>query len=126
MKFKLSIFLVALSIGYANAGERLKGDELKEFWTDKTIIGEHHKMGPIKTYHAADGRVHGNSSTGAVRNGKWWIEESSNKKCIKWDHKNKKGCHYTEVNKDGTHTLVHGNNGKKLVEINSTEMGNKL
>ncbi|MES9863140.1 MAG: hypothetical protein ABW157_06455 [Candidatus Thiodiazotropha sp. LLP2] len=67
MKFKLSIFLIALSIGNANAGERLKGD-----------------------------------------------------------HKNKKGCHYTEVNKDGTHTLVHGKKGKILVEIKSIEKGNKL
>ncbi len=126
MKLKLAIFLIVLSFGSANAGERLKGDQLKEFWTDKTITGEHNKMGAIKTYHSSDGTVHSKSSLGAVRNGKWWIDESSNKKCIKWDHKNKKSCHYTEVNKDGTHTLVHGKKGKKLVEIKSTEEGNKL
>ncbi|MCW8930751.1 MAG: hypothetical protein OQL19_10980 [Gammaproteobacteria bacterium] len=126
MKSKISILLIILACSNAYAGDRLKGDELKEFWTDKTIIGVHHKMGAIKTYHSEDGSVHSKSSSGAVRNGKWWIDESSNKKCIKWDHKNKKGCHYTEVNQNGTHTLVHGKKGKKLVEIQSSEKGNKL
>jgi hypothetical protein len=33
--------------GVAISGERLVGDTLKAFWTENTIIGTHHKLGPI-------------------------------------------------------------------------------
>jgi len=125
MKITLALSLL-LAVGLANAGERLKGDELHEFWTDKTIVGTHHKLGEIKTYHGSDGVVHSKSHAGAERVGKWWIDESSNKKCTKRNHKNKPGCHYTENNGDGTHTLIHGKNGKILVHIESTLDGNQL
>ena len=126
MKIQTLALSAFFTVGIAHAGDRLEGDELKEFWTNKTIVGTHHKLGAIKTYHGSDGVVHSKSNAGAERIGKWWIDESSNKKCIKWNHKNKYGCHYTENNGDGTYTLIHGKKGKKLVEIETTLEGNHL
>ena len=126
MKIIILVLSVSLGVGIAHAGERLEGDQLRDFWTNKTIVGDHYKLGAIKTYHSSSGSVHSKSDSGAERIGKWWIDYSSNKKCIKWNHKNKAGCHYTERNSDGTYTIIHGKKGKKLVVIEKTLDGNQL
>lgn len=126
MKLFLSIFLLLSTIGITYAGERLNNDELKSFYSDKTLSGKHHKLGTGKTYYGQDGSVHSMSDKGKERIGKWWIDEKSNKRCIRWDHKNKDFCHYTERNDDGTYTLIHGKNGKELVQIKSSQDGNHL
>lgn len=115
-----------LAVCSAHAGERLSSDELKAFYTDATISGVHFKLGPGKTYFGADGGVHSKSDGGKERIGKWWIDDAAGKRCIRWNSKNKDLCHYTERNGDGTHTLIHGKNGKRLVEIKSTQQGNHL
>ena len=126
----MSKILIALGLvlvnGSALAGERLSSSELKDFYTDTTIHGVHSKLGPGKTYFGADGSVHSISESGSERIGKWWIDEASDKRCIRWNNKSKDFCHYTERNSDGTYALIHGKKGKKLVEIASTEKGNKL
>lgn len=113
-------------VGTAQAGERLQGQALKDFWTGNTIVGKHRKLGPIKTYHAADGSVHSVSSAGKERKGRWWIDAASNRKCIEWNNDGKHRCHYTESNGDGTYTLVHGRKGSRIVEISSVLEGNQL
>jgi hypothetical protein len=113
-------------VASATAGERLTAEQLESFYTDTTIFGVHFKLGPGKTYFAADGSVRSMSDGGTERVGKWWIDEGSDKRCIRWNNQNKDLCHYTERNSDGTHTLIHGKQGKKLVEIKSTEKGNHL
>jgi len=108
------------------AGERLSNEEMKEFFTDKTLSGVHHKLGPGRSYWGADGNVRSESDSGKVRVGKWWIDESRNLRCLRWNTKNKDFCHYIERNSDGSHTLVHGNKGKKLVEFKGSVPGNQL
>lgn len=115
-----------LSLSSVHASERLSSDELKAFYSDATISGVHFKLGPGKTYYGLDGSVHSKSKSGKERIGKWWVDEGSGKRCIRWNNKNKDLCHYTERNGDGTHTLVHGKNGKRLVEIKSSQQGNHL
>lgn len=127
MMKKVSISLGVLLVnGAVLAGERLSSSELKAFYTDRTIHGVHAKRGPGKIYFGPDGSVHSIYESGAERMGKWWIDDASDKRCIRWNDKAKDLCHYTERNGDGTHTLVHGKNGKKLVKIKSAEKGNKL
>ncbi|MCG8488205.1 MAG: hypothetical protein MI756_12115 [Chromatiales bacterium] len=126
MNKKCIILLLMMFAVSAEAGERLDGNALKEFWEEKTIVGVHHKHGSIKTYHGADGTAHSVAERGKVRKGKWWIDEASNKKCIEWSHNKKRRCHYTESNGDGTYTLIHGKNGKRLVEISAVLDGNQL
>ena len=120
------VFAIVLLAGYVQAGERLTGDELRQFYTDTTLFNVHPKLGPGKTYFGPDGGVHSKSESGKERIGKWWIESGSDKRCIRWDNKNEDFCHYTERNDNGTHTLVHGRDGKRLVEIKSTQKGNRL
>lgn len=120
------LFLSFACVANVNAGERLTNDELKEFYTDKTLTGVHFKLGPGKTYFGADGSAHSKADSGNERIGKWWIDEDSNKRCIRWNGKNKDFCHYTERNDDGSHTLIHGKNGKRLVEIEKAESGNQM
>ncbi len=128
MKKALSIAVASFIFGSSvvTAGERLSNDELKSFYTDKTVTTVHFKLGPGKTYYGADGSIHSKSDSGDERIGKWWIDEGSNKRCVRWDNKNKDFCHYTEKNSDGTHTLIHGKNGKKIVELKSAQDGNSL
>lgn len=126
MKKAVCIVLLPLLAGAAHAGERLTGDELKSFYTDTTISGVHHKLGPGKTYFGPDGKVQSKSESGTERVGKWWIDESSDKRCVRWDDQDKDLCHYTERNGDGTHTLVHGKKGTKLVQIKAAQKGNQM
>lgn len=127
MKKSLVLILGLSLYGGARAGERLTGPELKELYTDTTFVRVHHKHGLGKTYYAPDGRVRYLSGDGATeRDGKWWIDESSNKRCVKWNHKNRAGCHYTERNDDGTYALIHGKKGKELVVYKSHQHGNHL
>ena len=109
----------------ANAGERLNAAQLKEYFTDQTISGEHNKLGSVKTYYGADGKVRSVSDDGE-RKGKWWIDEDFNLRCIRWEHKNKNFCHYVEKNADGTHTVVHKRSGKRLVEMKTRQAGDHL
>lgn len=127
MKKIICLLLFLMASGLASAGDRLTGDELKMFYADKTVFGVHFKSGARKTYFGTDGTVHSKSDKGAELLGKWWISDDGDKRCVKWNHKAKDLCHYTERNKDGTHTLVHGKKkGKKLVEISKTMDGNQL
>ncbi|MES9869048.1 MAG: hypothetical protein ABW153_09225 [Sedimenticola sp.] len=109
--------------GATIAGERLDNEALKAFYTDRTTIAENHKYGSVKTYFAADGTITSIGSD-SKRVGKWWID--GDKRCVQWNNKKKAFCHYTEKNEDGTHTLVHFKNGKRLVEIKDNPEGNQL
>ena len=121
-----STIAAALLASIAHAGDRLSSDELKSFFTDKTISGKHFKLGNVRTYYGPDGKVHSKAADGSERVGKWWVDENAGKRCIRWNHMSKDLCHYVERNNDDTHTLVHGKNGKTLVEIQSAEDGNQL
>ena len=57
------------------------------------------------------------SAIGEERAGKWWIDEGTDMRCLRWSDKREDFCRYTEKNQDGTHTLAHPKSGKKLVEI---------
>lgn len=127
MKKMICILPLFFAYGAANAGERLTGDELKMFYTDKTVFAVHFKSGARKTYYGSDGMVLSQSDNGTKLTGKWWINDNGDKRCVRWDHKAKDLCHYTERNNDNSYTLVHGKKeGKKLVEINNTLDGNQL
>jgi hypothetical protein len=124
---KTAYIIAALFLaGVAHAGEKLSSDELTVFYSDKTLTGVHFKRGLSKTYYGVDGIVTSKSEDGTERVGKWWIDSDTNKRCIRWNHKNKDFCHYVERNNDGTYTLIHGKKGKKIVEIQSTQEGNHL
>lgn len=126
MKKTLYITALLFAAGTSNAGDRLGSGELKNLFTGKTITGTHFKNGSQKTYYDHDGSVRSKSTSGTERTGKWWIDENANKRCVKWDDGNKDLCHYVERNGDGSHTLIHGKNGKKLVDIQSSQDGNQL
>lgn len=113
-----------LLIGGVQAGERLNDAELKDFLEGHTVTGIHHKRGVSQTFHATDGTVQSKSEDGTERTGKWWVEDG--KRCIRWNHETKDRCHYVERESDGSHALVHGSKGKRLVEIRSTAPGNQL
>ena len=66
------------------------------------------------------------SASGEERAGKWWIDEGTDMRCLRWSDKREDFCRYTEKNQDGTHTLAHPKSGKKLVEIAGTLDGNQL
>ncbi|MET0012292.1 MAG: hypothetical protein ABW085_13905 [Sedimenticola sp.] len=117
---------LVLACSCAQAGERLNGSELKSFYTGKTMTGENMKLGPGRTYYGDDGSVISKSDSGTERVGKWWIDESANKRCIRWNNKKKDFCHYTERNSDGTHSLIHFKNGKVLAIMKSSQDGNQL
>jgi hypothetical protein len=120
------LFVSLAAVVTAQAGERLSNDEMQSYYTDRTVNTVHFKLGPGKTYFGSDGSVHSKSDNGNERIGKWWVNEDTNKRCVRWNNENKDFCHYTEKNPDGTHTLVHGKNGKKIVEMKSTQQGNQL
>lgn len=69
MKKVIYAAAVLFSVGIAHAGERLSGDELKEFYSDTTVSGVHFKLGPGKTYFSSDGSVHSKSESGNERIG---------------------------------------------------------
>ena len=122
MKKTLLITLTFLAIGVTQAGERLNNEQLKALYTGKTLINENLRLGPAKTYFGEDGTVHSKAESGTERIGKWWID--GDKRCIRWNHKNKNFCLYTEKNDDGTHSMVK--NGKTVVIIKETLDGNQL
>ncbi len=126
MKNILIVLVTALTFGSAFAGDRMTNQEMKKFYTGKTISAVHFKKGPGKTYYAKDGSARSLSKSGEKRVGKWWVDEDKNMRCIRWDHKNKDFCRYTEKNKDGTHTLVKPKNGKRLIEFISSKVGEHL
>ena len=123
---KIGILGVAMISGAVYAGDRLTGEDLQQFYQGKTLFVVHHKNGPTKSYFASDGSLRSLSDSGKERVGKWWIDTGKNLRCVRWNNKNKNFCHHTERNSDGTHTLVHSGNGKKLVEIKSTKEGDHL
>jgi hypothetical protein len=121
------VFVFVLSFPMTTiAGERLTSDELKALYTDKTIVGVHFKRGPGKSYYAPDGTIRSKRDNGSERMGKWWIDEAAAQRCVRWSDENKDLCHYTERNGDGTHTLIHSKDGKRLVEIKEALPGNQL
>lgn len=121
--FAVTATLIAAT---AHAGEKLTADELKAFYTDKTVTGVHHKRGLTRTYFAPDGSVHSKAENGTERTGKWWIDEQANTRCVRWNHRAKDFCHYLEREDDGSLVMIHGKKGKRLVEIKSVEDGNRL
>lgn len=110
----------------AMAGERMTNEEMKAFYSGKTLTTIHFKNGPGKTYFGADGTAHSKSDSGKERIGKWWIDEEKNMRCVRWNNKNKDFCRYTEKNDDGTHSLIKPENGKRLVEFTGSADGNQL
>jgi len=108
------------------SGERLTNEELKAFYTDKTMRGVHHKNGPGKAYYGGDGTIHNIADSGKERIGKWWIDESNNMRCVRWNGNNKDFCHITERNEDGTHSLIHRKKGKELVKFLESMPGKQL
>jgi hypothetical protein len=124
MKNLLIFSLLLLVSTSAFSGDRLDGDGIKSFLSNKTLTGVHFKKGNIKTYYTQDGKVTSKGDDGSVRKGKWWVKK--NKRCIRWTHKPKNLCHYIEKNGDGTHVLIHGRKGFRIVEIKSAVDGNKL
>lgn len=126
MKRTFVMGLCALLALPVMAGERLSNEALKALYTGKTLTTVHFKLGPGKTYFAADGSVRSVRESGNERVGKWWIDEAANMRCVRWDGDGKDLCHYTEKNEDGTHTLVRSKDGKRLVEILSVAEGDQL
>jgi hypothetical protein len=82
----------------------------------------HFKLGPGKSFYGEDGTMISHSESGTKRQGSWSVE--GDKRCADLGGKNK--CHYVERNDDGSHTLIHGKKGKRLVEFSSCESGNTL
>jgi len=121
-----ALFIAALMGlgGTAIAGEKVTGDALKAAYDGKTHIGVHYKKGGVKTYYATDGSVF-SLTEGSKRTGKWWISDGGDKRCVKWDHKNKGFCHYLEKNGDDTHALVHSSKGITLVEVSEIADGDQ-
>lgn len=54
------------------------------------------------------------------------VESAYAQMCVQWDNDGKHRCRYTEKNEDGTHTLIHGEKGKVLVESDHNPEGNHL
>jgi len=123
---KIGVLSLSIVSGVVYAGDRLSGDELQEFYSGKTLFVVHHKNGPTRSYFSSDGSLRSLSDSGKERVGRWWIDEDKDLRCVRWNNKNKDFCHYTEKNTDGTHTLIHRGNGKRLVEIKSTKDGDHL
>lgn len=126
MKKIIAVCVCSLFAIPAIAGERMSNEEMKAFYSGKTLTAIHFKNGPGKTYFSADGAVHSKSGSGKERVGKWWIDKERNMRCVRWNNKNKDFCRYTEKNDDGTHTLIKPKNGKRLVEYTGSSDGNKL
>lgn len=116
----------AMLAGGVQAGERLTADELRAFYSGKTVTGEHFRRGLSHTYYDPDGSVRSVSEDGTERLGKWWIDEEEDKRCVRWNHKARNFCHYVERDDDGSYVLIHGGKGKRLVEIRGSEDGNRL
>lgn len=122
----IAIVTACLFTAPAFSGERMTNEELKAFYSGRTLTAIHHKNGPGKTYFGDDGSARSISDAGKERVGKWWIDEKRNMRCVRWNSANKDFCRYTEKNADGTHTLIHPKNGKRLVEFTSSANGNQL
>jgi hypothetical protein len=112
--------------GLTFAGERLSNGDLTALYTDQTLVGEHRKHGPTKTYYGPNGRVESQSMGGKTRVGKWWIDDATNTRCVRWDDNNKDLCHYVERNPDGSHALIHSQKGHRIVEIKEVLPGKQL
>jgi len=69
----------------ALSGERMTNEELKAFYTDKTLSTVHHKNGPGKTFFGANGSAHSIADSGTERVGEWWIDEDRNMRCVRWN-----------------------------------------
>jgi hypothetical protein len=125
-KILIIIWLLVFFAVPAMAGERMSNDEMKVFYSGKTLTTIHFKNGLGKTYFGADGTAHSKSDDGKERIGKWWIDEEQNMRCVRWNSRDTDFCRYTEKNDDGTHTLIKPENGKRLVEFTGSADGNQL
>ncbi len=126
---KIKYFTILLLLSFtmlAYAGERLSNAELKEFYTNKTLKIIHYKLGSGMAYYGADGTVRNIVDSGKERTGKWWIDESENMRCVRWNDDDKDRCNITEKDEDGTYTLIDRKSGKKIVEFVSSTPGNQL
>ena len=110
----------------AFAGEQMSNDEMKAFYTGKTLSTIHHKKGIGKTFFGSDGNVESIKGDRNKTHGKWWVDEYKNMRCIRWDNKDKDLCRYTEKNDDGTHSLIRPKDGKHVVEFTASADGNQL
>jgi hypothetical protein len=111
--------------GTAVSGERLSGEELKAFYTDKTMVWTHFRTGAARHYYGPDGTVT-MKRDGEERSGKWWIDRTGTMRCVRWENRRDDRCHYTQRNADGTHTIIHSRNGERIVEIHEALPGNQL
>jgi hypothetical protein len=126
MKRIIAVCAFCLLTAPAFSGERMTNEELRAFYTGKTLTAVHHKNGPGKTYFGADGSAHSIADSGKERVGKWWIDEDKNMRCVRWDDAKRDFCRYTERNADGTYSLIHPKSGKLLVEFTASVDGNQL
>ena len=102
---------------------RLTNQELKSFYSNKTMISIHKKYGPLNVFFASDGKA----QLGKHEfDGHWWVDKKENNICVEVNVNKKVFCHYTVKNPDGTHTIWHARKEKPLVEIKSALEGNKL
>lgn len=124
-----TLSIVILTLGFstmAQANERLSNEELKAFYSDKTLVGVHWEKGPGRGYFGADGSFHEKRDNGTENTGKWWIDEANNSRCLHIDGNPKAFCHPTVRKNDGTHALVHFKSGKVLVEFKEALPGKQF
>lgn len=126
MKKIIAISVCGLMAAPVFSGERMTSEEMRAFYSGKTLTTHHFKTGPGKAFFDADGSVRSLSDDGKERIGKWWIDEARNMRCVRWNSRNKDLCRYTERNADGTHSLVRPDDGRRLIEFTSSADGNQL
>ncbi|WP_139349952.1 hypothetical protein [Thioalkalivibrio denitrificans] len=119
------LVLILMFPATAVSGERLTGEELKAFYTDKTMVWTHFRTGPARHYYGPDGTVTMKRDD-EERTGRWWIHRNGTMRCVRWDNRRDDRCHYTQRNADGTHTLVHSRRGDSIAEIHEALPGNQL
>lgn len=123
----LSGVLFLMSFNFVNAEiQKLSSDEVRVFFSDHTMNGVRLKNSKeFKSYWNPDGTVQWKSGWNS-REGEWWINELNGTRCVKWKTKKRTFCPYLVRNEDGTHSLIHAKNGRRLVTIKSREKGNDL
>jgi hypothetical protein len=111
--------LVLLNTAFA---QRLNNQELQEFYTNRTLIGEHYRLGKTKGYFAPNGKYKCIFENGKSKSGKWNIEDD--RRCF--TSGGKKLCYYTNKNSDGTYSIISIKKDKEICIIHTIEKGNQL
>jgi hypothetical protein len=127
MKNILYLLIFTIIPGTAYAGERLSNDELKSYFTGMTITALHFmRNDPEKYFFESDGVAYKKAGSEEAVSGTWWIDETTNMICTKWNNKNKTFCFYTELDGEGNYYQTGKTPGKVLYEIKSRQQGNQL